>query len=86
MPNRKIKVAKIVEIDINRMLVRKIKTNLLDAFLKTKSIKEEIEVSKELRNKTSRIIQKQTACTVRKLKPCLPYSSVHHNRGEEMLP
>lgn len=36
MPNRKIKVAKIVEIDINRMLVRKIKTNLLDAFLKKK--------------------------------------------------
>lgn len=68
MPNCKIKIAKIVERDINRMLVRKIKTNLLYAFLKTRIVKAEIEISKELRSKTSRIIQKQTACTVRKTK------------------
>lgn len=73
MSNCKIKIAKIVKIDINRMWVRKKKfyqllINLLDAFLKTRSVKAEMEVSKELRSKTSRITQNPTACIVRKNK------------------
>lgn len=64
MSNCKVKIAKIVKIDINRMLVRKknyqLFSNLLDAFLKTRSAKAEMQVSKELSSKTSRITKNQT--------------------------
>lgn len=69
MSNCKIKIAKIVKIDINRMLVWKknqLFINLIHAVLKTRSVKAEMEVPKELRSKTSRITQKPNSMYCKK--------------------